>query len=157
MKQRGARTKIKKKKAMPPKRAAVREELSPIRLFFMERLKAWCNEPEGRDERTTRKHEIATFLGKNVQTIKNMYLYGQGSMDDWFAAMDRIGPLKQETVIQLYNSFPYIEQKLNSLNPEQLRMHRNIAKMTERELALVNKLVEVGLKANRASGTGERI
>jgi len=28
------------------------------------------------------------------------------SMDDWFAAMDRIGPLKQEPLIQLYNSLP---------------------------------------------------
>jgi hypothetical protein len=154
MKRRGARTKTTKKRAVAAKKS-IGEELSPIRRFFMERLKAWCNEPEGRDERTARKREIASFLGKNVQTIKNMYLYGQGSMDDWFAAIDHIGPLKQETVIQLYNSYPYIEQKLNSLSPEQLRMHRNIAKMTERELLLVNKLVEVGLEANSASALEE--
>ena len=124
--------------------------MSPLRRFFMDRLKTWCNEPGGRDQRTARKQEMAKFLGKNVQTIKNMYLYGQGSLDDWFSAMDHIGPLKQETIMQLYNSYPYIEQKLNALSAEQLRMHRNIANMTERELALVNKLVEVGLEANRS-------
>jgi hypothetical protein len=115
----------------------------------MDRLKSWCFEPESRERRTARKQDLAQHLGKNVQTIKNMYLYGQGAMDDWLSAMDHIGPMKQETVIQLYQSFPFLEQRLNDLSPEQLRMHQNISKMTERELELVNKLVEVGLEANQ--------
>jgi len=122
--------------------------LSPIRLFFMERLKAWCNAPSTREEKTGRKQEISNLLGKNVQTVKNMYLYGQGSLDDWFVVMDHIGALNQEMIIQLYDSYPYIEKKLQSLSQEQRRMYRNIGKMTERELALVNDLIEVGLKAN---------
>jgi len=153
MKKRTRQTKT-VKKATVSKRGDI-EDISPVRLFFMERLKTWCMEPEGRDERTARKHEIAHVLGKNIQTIKNMYLYGQGLMDDWFSAMDHIGAMKQETVIQLYNSYQYIEEKLNALSPGQLRMHRNIGRMTERELALVNKLIEVGLEANRSMDKNE--
>jgi len=122
--------------------------LSPIRLFFMERLKSWCNAPSTREEKTGRKQEISKLLGKNIQTVKNMYLYGQGSIDDWFTVMDHIGALNQDMIIQLYDSYPYIEKKLQSLSTEQQRMYRNVGKMTEKELSLVNDLIEVGLKAN---------
>ena len=140
-----------KAKRAPTSRRETKESISPIRRAFMEQLKTWCNAPEGRDARTARKQEIAKLLKKNVQTIKNMYLYGQGPMDDWFTIMDHIGPLKQETIIQLYASYPYLTQELNKLNAEQLRMHRYVARMTERELMLINKLVEVGLEANQAA------
>lgn len=146
MRKRTVRSKTKKSR-----HTEVEPAFSAIRLFFMDRLKNWCNQPASREERTERKKRIAEFLGKNFLTVKNMYLYGQGSIDDWFSAMDYISDLRQETIVQLYDSYPYITQKLNSLSPEQLRMHRNIERMTEKELSLVNKLIEVGLEANRST------
>ncbi len=127
-----------------------KHKLSAIRIFFMKKLKAWCNEPSTRESKTARKKEIAKILEKDVQTLKNMYLYGQGSLDDWFKAMDYINALKQETIIQLYDSYPYIENKLNSLSQEELKLHRHVSEMSEAELALINKLIDAGLKVNKA-------
>ncbi len=127
-----------------------KHKLSAIRIFFMNKLKAWCNEPSTRESKTARKKEIAKILEKDVQTLKNMYLYGQGSLDDWFKAMDYINALKQETIIQLYDSYPYIENKLNSLSQEELKLHRHVSEMSEAELALINKLIDAGLKVNKA-------
>lgn len=116
----------------------------------MKKLKAWFDEPGTRTGKTARKNELSKVLRKDVQTLKNMYLYGQGSLDDWFKAMDYICLLKQDTIIQLYDSYPFIEEKLSSLSPEQLKLHRHANEMTEAELSLVNKLIEAGLKINKA-------
>jgi hypothetical protein len=125
-----------------------KQKLSPLRIFFMKKLKTWFNQPKLREEKTARKKELAKILGKNIQTLKNMYLYGQGSLDDWFRAMDHISHLRQETIIQLYESYPYIENKLNALHPEQVKLHSYISELTLEELALVNNLIEAGLKIN---------
>lgn len=116
----------------------------------MHTLRSWCDEPKTRAEKTNRKKEIAKILQKDVQTLKNMYLYGQGSMDHWFKAMDYICHLKQETIIQMYTSYPFIENKLNSLSEEELKLHKNIQELTESELYLLNRLIETGLKINRS-------
>lgn len=120
----------------------------------MKKLKAWFDEPATREARAARKTELAKILNKDVQTLKNMYLYGQGSLDDWFKAMDHINHLKQETIIQLYDSYPFIEEKLSNLSPELLKLHRHANEMTETELALVNKLIEAGLKVNKSVHKG---
>lgn len=128
-----------------------KQKLSPIRLFFMKRLKTWCDEPSTREGKTARKKEISKILQKDIQTLKNMYLYGQGSIDDWFKAMDYISSLKQETIIQLYDSYPYIEEKLDSLSEEELKLHRYIKELSENEIGLINKLIETGIKINKSS------
>ena len=125
-------------------------KLSSIKQFFMDTLRAWCDEPKTRQGKTLRKKEIAKVLQKDVQTIKNMYLYGQGSLDMWFKAMDYINHLKQDTIIQMYNSYPFIENKLNSLNEEELKLHRYIRELSPSELFLINRLIETGLKVNRS-------
>jgi len=127
-----------------------KQKLSPLRIYFMKKLKSWFNQPKLREEKTARKKELAKILGKNIQTLKNMYLYGQGSLDDWFRAMDHISHLRQETIIQLYDSYPYIENKLSTLHPEQTKLHTYINELTIEELALVNNLIEAGLKINHS-------
>ncbi len=117
----------------------------------MNALRSWCNEPKSRTEKTSRKQEIARVLQKDIQTLKNMYLYGQGSLDHWFRAMDHISHLKQETIIQMYDSYELIENKLNSFSEEELKLHRYMKELSEAELALVNSLIETGLKVNRLS------
>ena len=127
-----------------------KQKLSAIRIFFMKKLKAWFDEPGNRAGKTARKTELAQILHKDIQTLKNMYLYGQGSLDDWFKAMDYICVLKQDKIIQLYDSYPYIEEKLSSLSSEQLKLHRHANEMSDAELTLVNKLIEAGLKINKS-------
>lgn len=129
-----------------PKRAL---KLSPLKLFFMKKLKHWLDEPGTRQGRSERKHSLAKYLGKDIQTLKNMYLYGQGSLDDWMKTMDHISVLKQETIIQLYDSYPFLMEKLEALNEEQIKLHRHTSEMTEPELALINKLIEAGLTLNK--------
>jgi hypothetical protein len=124
--------------------------LSSIKLFFMETLRAWCDEPKTREGKTLRKRELAKVINKDIQTLKNMYLYGQGSLDLWFKAMDYINHLKQDTIIQMYNSYPFIEDKLNSLSEEELKLHRYIRELSPSELLLINRLIETGLKVNRS-------
>lgn len=124
--------------------------LSSIKLFFMETLRAWCDEPKTREGKTLRKKELAKVINKDIQTLKNMYLYGQGSLDLWFKAMDYINHLKQDTIIQMYNSYPFIEDKLNSLSEEELKLHRYIRELSPSELLLINRLIETGLKVNRS-------
>ena len=124
--------------------------LSSIKLFFMETLRAWCDEPRTREGKTLRKRELAKVINKDIQTLKNMYLYGQGSLDLWFKAMDYINHLKQDTIIQMYNSYPFIEDKLNSLSEEELKLHRYIRELSPSELLLINRLIETGLKVNRS-------
>lgn len=126
-----------------------KHKLSDLRLFFMKKLKLWLNEPTTRIDKTARKKELAKILSKDIQTLKNMYLYGQGSLDDWFKAMDHISSIKQTTIIQLYDSYPYIINKLETLNEEQIKLHQHASEMSESELALVNKLIEAGLKINK--------
>ena len=126
------------------------QRLSSIKLFFMETLRTWCHEPKTREGKTLRKKEIAKVINKDIQTLKNMYLYGQGSLDLWFKAMDYINHLKQETIIQMYNSYPFIEDKLNSLSEEELKLHRYIRELSPSELLLINRLIETGLKVNRS-------
>lgn len=116
----------------------------------MNALKSWCNEPKARTEKTNRKKEIARILQKDIQTLKNMYLYGQGSLDHWFRAMDHISHLKQETIIQMYDSYELIENKLSAFSEEELRLHSYMKELSEAELALINKLIETGLKVNRS-------
>lgn len=65
--------------------------------------------------------------------------------------MDLIKQTKQKDIIQFYDSHPFIIKKLASLSTEQKLMHKNMSKMTEEELSLVNKLIKVGLEANRGS------
>jgi hypothetical protein len=137
----------KKSKKISPKNKVI---LSPLKLFFMETLKAWCHSPQTRTGKTNRKKEISKILNKDIQTLKNMYLYGQGSMEHWFQAMDHISEVKQETIIQMYNSYPFIENKLNSLNEEELKIHRYISELSQSELFLINRLIETGLKVNRS-------
>lgn len=127
-----------------------KQKLSPIKTFFMNALKSWCNEPKARTEKTNRKKEIARILQKDIQTLKNMYLYGQGSLDHWFRAMDHISHLKQETIIQMYDSYELIENKLSAFSEEELRLHSYMKELSEAELALINKLIETGLKVNRS-------
>lgn len=127
-----------------------KQKLSPLKLFFMKALKDWCDQPESRNERTQRKKEISKYLTKDIQTLKNMYLYGQGSMDDWFKAMDYISSLKQETIIQMYDSYPVLEEKMDSLRPDEIKLYRYVKEMSESELAMVIKLIEVGLNLNRS-------
>lgn len=126
------------------------QRLSSIKLFFMETLRAWCDEPKTREGKTLRKKELAKVINKDIQTLKNMYLYGQGSLDLWFKAMDYVNHLKQETIIQMYNSYPFIEDKLNSLSEEELKLHRYIRELSPSELLLINRLIETGLKVNRS-------
>lgn len=128
-----------------------KQSLSPLKLYFMQTLKAWCDEPKTRASKTERKKELCKILKKDVQTLKNMYLYGQGSMDHWFKAMDHISHLKQETIIQMYNSYPFIENKLNSLNEEELKIHKYIRELSQSELFLLNRLIETGLRVNRSA------
>ena len=137
---------MKSKKSYESKNA----KLSSIKFFFMETLRAWCDEPKTRQGKTLRKKEIAKVLQKDVQTLKNMYLYGQGSLDLWFKAMDYINHLKQDTIIQMYNSYPFIENKLNSLSEEELKLHSYIRELSPAELVLINRLIETGLKVNRS-------
>lgn len=116
----------------------------------MKALKSWCNEPKSRDEKTSRKKEIARVLQKDIQTLKNMYLYGQGSLDHWFRAMDHISHLKQESIIAMYDNYELIENKLESFSEEELKLHRYMKELSEKELELINKLIETGLKVNRS-------
>jgi hypothetical protein len=141
------------KKSVTSKKSSKRlneQRLSSIKLFFMETLRAWCDEPKTREGKTLRKRELAKVINKNIQTLKNMYLYGQGSLDLWFKAMDYINHLKQDTIIQMYNSYPFIEDKLNSLSEEELKLHRYIRELSPSELLLINRLIETGLKVNRS-------
>jgi hypothetical protein len=127
-----------------------KQKLSPIKTFFMDSLKSWCHEPKTREEKTNRKKEIARILQKDIQTLKNMYLYGQGSLDHWFRAMDHISHLKQETIIQMYDSYELIENKLSAFSEEELKLHSYMKELSEAELSLINKLIETGLKVNRS-------
>jgi len=141
------------KKSVTSKKSSKRlneQRLSSIKLFFMETLRAWCDEPKTREGKTLRKRELAKVINKDIQTLKNMYLYGQGSLDLWFKAMDYINHLKQDTIIQMYNSYPFIEDKLNSLSEEELKLHRYIRELSPSELLLINRLIETGLKVNRS-------
>lgn len=116
----------------------------------MNALKSWCHEPKTRKEKTDRKKEIAKILQKDVQTLKNMYLYGQGSLDHWFRAMDHISHLKQDTIIKMYDHFELIENKISSFSEEELKLHRYMKELSQAELELINKLIETGLKVNRS-------
>lgn len=141
------------KKSVTSKKSSKRlneQRLSSIKLFFMETLRAWCDEPKTREGKTLRKRELAKVINKDIQTLKNMYLYGQGSLDLWFKAMDYVNHLKQDTIIQMYNSYPFIEDKLNSLSEEELKLHRYIRELSPSELLLINRLIETGLKVNRS-------
>ena len=141
------------KKSVTSKKSSKRlneQRLSSIKLFFMETLRAWCDEPKTREGKTLRKRELAKVINKDIQTLKNMYLYGQGSLDLWFKAMDYVNHLKQDTIIQMYNSYPFIEDKLNSLCEEELKLHRYIRELSPSELLLINRLIETGLKVNRS-------
>jgi hypothetical protein len=142
---------MKNNRKIPKALSKKKHKLSPIKMFFMNALRSWCNEPKSRTEKTSRKQEIARVLQKDIQTLKNMYLYGQGSLDHWFRAMDHISHLKQETIIQMYDSYELIENKLNSFSEEELKLHRYMKELSEAELALVNSLIETGLKVNRLS------
>jgi hypothetical protein len=135
----------------PPKSATSKRKPnhSPLKLFFMHSIRTWCDEPKSRAGKTSRKKELAKILQKDVQTLKNMYLYGQGPFDHWFKAMDHIGLLKQETIIKMYTSYPYLENKLNSLSEEELKFLKYIKELSQAELFLINRLIETGLKVNR--------
>jgi hypothetical protein len=50
----------------------------------------------------------------------------------------------------MYNSYPFIEDKLNSLSEEELKLHRYIRELSPSELLLINRLIETGLKVNRS-------
>ena len=43
-----------------------------------------------------------------------------------------------------------IEDKLNSLSEEELKLHRYIRELSPSELLLINRLIETGLKVNRS-------
>ena len=121
----------------------------PLLHLWMQELKTWCNEPGTRDARTERKNAIAEHIGVQPQTIKSMYNYGHGPIKNWLRAMDKISRMKQSEVVQIHYSFPHIKKKLNVLSPQEMAMHKNIARMSEAELETVNKLIEVGLVANK--------
>lgn len=141
---------MKNSRKIPKAISKKKHKISPIKLFFMKALKSWCNEPKSRDEKTSRKKEIARVLQKDIQTLKNMYLYGQGSLDHWFRAMDHISHLKQESIIAMYDNYELIENKLESFSEEELKLHRYMKELSEKELELINKLIETGLKVNRS-------
>jgi len=141
---------MKNNRKIPKALSKKKQKLSPIKTFFMNALKSWCHEPKTRKEKTDRKKELAKILQKDVQTLKNMYLYGQGSLDHWFRAMDHISSLKQETIIQIYDNYELIENKLSSFSEEEMKLHRYMKELSEAELALINKLIETGISINRS-------
>tara|TARA_Y100000590_G_scaffold430890_1_gene545066 strand:+ start:11984 stop:12409 length:426 start_codon:yes stop_codon:yes gene_type:complete len=138
-------SKITKKISRSPKKQA-----SSLLLFMMETMREYLQGAElSREQRLQRRKKLASHIKKGEGTLKNMYLYGQGHPESWFAVMDFIHSTQQSDVIQLYTSHSYMLEKLSELSVEQKRMHSFAAKMSEQELKLVNDLIEIGLKANR--------
>ena len=108
------------------------------------------------DEKRNRRSSLAKTLDRTEQTLKNMYLYGQGDIQQWFTAMDFILKTNQKDIIDFYKAHPYIMEKLSTLGSAKLKMYKNMEQMTDQELELINDLVEVGLERNRAIKLGER-
>lgn len=150
------------KKTKKRKTAAVRANemrrdgaVEPLLEYWRLALKGYCLDPSLRKEREDRKGKIAVLIGKSKQTVKNMYLYGVGETNVWLKIIDHIKPkVTQKDVIKLYDSFPYIQDQLDKLSPEQVRIYHNINKLSEDELRLVNRLIEVGIEVNKAAEVG---
>ena len=129
----------------------VKKKVSPMLQYMMDTMRDYLlDQSLSRTEKAKRREKLSKHLGKGEGTLKNMYLYGQGHPDSWFITMDFIKQTKQQDIIQFYDSHPFIMKKLSSLSLEQKKMHKNMSKMTDDELSLVNKLIAVGLEANRA-------
>ena len=85
--------KKKTKKSLTGKKKAIK---SPLLLYWMERMRRYLQDPSiNRKERTDRAKRLAKKIERDVVTLKNMYLYGQGRVQQWADAMDEIDSINQ--------------------------------------------------------------
>lgn len=126
-----------------------------MQLMIAEYLVGKEGEILSNEEKAKRRKILAKHLGRTEQTLKNMYLYGQGSLQQFFKAAEFILKISQKEVINFLRAYPYIMSKLDSISEAKRRLYYNMEKMTEEELSLTNDLLEVGLKRNRAMRSGK--
>jgi len=127
-----------------------------MQLMIAEYLVGKEGEVLSNDEKAKRRKILAKHLGRTEQTLKNMYLYGQGSLQQFFKAAEFILKINQEEVIKFLRAYPYIMNKLDTLSESKKKLYYNMEQMTEEELALTNDLIEFGLQRNKVMREGKK-
>lgn len=119
-------------------------------LWLMEKAKAWCNEPSLRSERTARKKQLGDIMQVDTQSVKNFYNQGQIKSKHVFPLFEAVTGIEQDDLIFVFQNFQILKGKMNELPEEKRRLFSLISRLSEKEVFILNRLIETGLEANAA-------
>lgn len=119
-------------------------------LWLMQAAKAWCNAPSSRSDRTSRKKKLGEIMQVEIQSVKNFYNQGQIKSKHVFPVLETVTGVPQEELVFILENHPFFKDKLGALPAERRRLFSLIARLTDNEVYVLNRLIEAGLEANKA-------
>jgi len=126
------------------------EQESQAMLWLMQAAKNWCNSPSSRNERTLRKKKLGEIMQVEVQSVKNFYNQGQIKSKYVFPVLEAVTGVPQEELVFVLENHSFFKDKLGKLPTERRRLLSLIARLTDNEVYVLNRLIEAGLEANKA-------